>query len=248
MSELRAWRIREGQGSALELEELDFATDGLWKIFAERLEQWSVFEGRAFAKLAELGEGAGEYGERVRKAERARHLSCHLLGSVGTDFTEFSYEQQAEFMTTLWAVIDNEGLEQEFASLVGEEFIHALRDCQRRYRALLAEGAGHEPFPLAARRDRLRGHIRLYIAALISGVDDRDERALAAMRQALAPVEMLRGLELHCAGGIAHEGHEELDIDPLLTALDAVDLELGIQLGDHVDHALSESSGAWQST
>ena len=133
MAGLRARRDSEG-GQALAEEDLDFATDGLWKMFSDRLEQWQVFERPAFARFAgdEIVQGQFDYQARIGKAERARFLRNYLFGGLGTDFTRMPYLVQSEFIATIWTLIDQEGLEEEYASYVGADFLSTLRDAHRR--------------------------------------------------------------------------------------------------------------------
>ncbi|PRQ04012.1 hypothetical protein ENSA5_11950 [Enhygromyxa salina] len=242
-------------------QELDFATDGLWKVFAERLEQWRVFERRAFRRLAEAqaetriaAEASGvvvdkrefDYITRVERAERAGYLRNYLFGGLGTEFTRMPYLVQAEFIATIWTVIDKEGLEDEYAGLVGPELLDALRDIHRRYLVMLKarhDRGASSGFNLNARRARLQRRLMLYIAAAVVMADEDDEASVARTRAALAPVDMLRELDAQQAGSIAHEGDEEVETDRFLAELDAIDGLLGASgAGAEAEHVAERAN------
>jgi hypothetical protein len=220
------------KAKGLDEAELDFATDGLWYALRERLENWAVFERKAFVQLAEQqSEGEFDYRSRVVKAKRARALRRHLLAGIGINFTRKPYAEQVEFMVMIWQMIDHEGLADELAALIGSDFFWALRDCQRRYVEMVEAqvAAGHtSKYNLSDDRLRLRQALVQYQAAIIAMFDDRDADSVERVRRALSPIEMLREYNLRRAGGMALEGEERLDIDPLLAEQAAVNHALGI--------------------
>ena len=246
MSGLEQRRKAGGRDDASVEEDLDFATDGLWKIFAERLDQWRVFERQAFRRLAtKQTDKSFDYAAVVDRGGRATYLRDYLFGGLGTDFTRMPYHIQVELIATVWTLIDNERLESDYAELVGAEMIEALRDCHRHYLEMVKarlERGDESDFNLNARRARLQRRLTLYIAAVVVMADEDDEDSVGQAQKSLAPIDMLRELHSREAGTIAHEGDEEIEVDRLIAELDALDRALG--LGDDSD--LSESSGGWQ--
>lgn len=188
--------IQAGIANPLAEFDLDLFVDGLWIAIRERLTSWDVFQRKGAARLAALNIPNGfDYQARIDKADRAIRLRDRLFGETGTDFTRMAYIDQAEYMKTLWAVIDQENLVPGLVEFVDADFVDSLRDAHDHYVAMADRRGVQDPKPsskLAAPMGELQRGMQNYMISLLAMINDDDPANVAMIRSALRPMDTAR--------------------------------------------------------
>lgn len=173
---------------------LDQFADYLWGIVDDRLAHWEAFGLPAASRLAQQKPGNFDYAARIDKAREAFALRRQLLAE-GLDFTRRPYAEQAEYMVTLWKVIEQDKLDARLNHLIGADFFEALRDVHDHYVAMVerrssrAQGSAVNLRELAL---ALQKDIQNYVIALLAMIRDDDPDNVAMIRAALRPIDALR--------------------------------------------------------
>lgn len=231
---------RHGASSAAEDVELDLYVDALWSAVVSGLEHRRVFQRPAVSRLlAQQTEEGFDYAGCVKLAERADQAYRKLFGDERLEFTGLKFDEQSEYMKTLWAVITQEQLEPALAQIVGADIIGALADGQAKYETMVDERAQREQgssVNLRVLQSALQTRILNYVIAALAMVDDDDPANVAALRAALRPIDALRAQMDRERGrspkpGTADEA-DEAEIGELLAEEQAVDESLGGEQGD----------------
>ena len=189
-------RYREfGPTVAAEDNEDDGLADALLFVHRDRLENWQTFDRPAMHRLASTQTPDGfDYAARIDKARVAKRVATLLFGQ-GMDLTRLPFPEQAEHMRRITRMIEQEGLADALAELVGEDFTAALADASLRYQAMIERRAMRERGASINMREvnvALQQAIQDYMISLLSMIRDDDPDNVAAIRTALRPVDALR--------------------------------------------------------
>jgi hypothetical protein len=238
--------LEHSQASPAEEVEFDLYTDQLWAVIDSRLDHWEVFQRPAGVRLAaHQSPGGFDYVACVDEAKQAERVRELLFGLRGVDFTRLKYVEQAEYMTTLWQVIEQEELGEALVEFVGAKFYGALRDGQPRYLEMIEQRSARERGSNVNLRElalELQQAIQNYLIALLAGIRDDDSENVAIHRHALQPVDALRAQLERERGRVARGGDEDEDggeleeaaLADFLAEEQALEQELGLGVEDEL--------------
>lgn len=152
---------------------LDNEADRAWGALRMRIQAMAMLEPKKFPK-----------------AKRAAEIDSALF-SGGMNFLFAEYGTQSSRMAAILHQIDEDGLSADIDGIAGKDFLHAVRDIQPRYEAMVNE---------RLRRDKATGQNMLettrglqaaivnYASKIIGTIDDEEPDTVEAARVALLPI------------------------------------------------------------
>jgi hypothetical protein len=132
--------------------------------------------------------------DRYPKAQRAAELEAQLFGQ-GMEFLKADFPTQSINMSAILLRIQQDKLQAEIDALVGPDFLHAAREIQPRYEAMVSE---------RLRRDKATGQNFLemtrglqaaivnYATKLLAQADEDEPETIDTVRVALLPIANFR--------------------------------------------------------
>ena len=177
--------------------DFDFAVDGLWVALRRRLELDQAYAHSGLDALPpELAE-AGGLEELRAKAKLAQKLWERLFGANGTGFTKSKFIEQAESMSTLLSMLEQEPqLRAELEQVVGARPVAMLYACQKHYEDMVSNRLSRRSpgANLNELRSKLRVAIMAYVNAAMTLVRLDEPDTEAQVLDALRSILTLRNL------------------------------------------------------
>lgn len=124
------------------------------------------------------------------KARLAAELDAKLFAQ-GTEFLKAEYASQSSSMAVLLQRIDDDKLEKDINSVVGPDFLTAIRDVQPRYEAMVKERLRRDTASgqnLTERVRTIQNAIVNYASKVVGSVEHDDPATAESARVALLPI------------------------------------------------------------
>ena len=175
-------------------EEMDLAValDGVWVDLRDRLRSRLNYAQPGLIRLALASPTSPDidYAALVERAGRARILLARVFGPEGTLCRCKENEAYMQMSASLLRRIDDRGLREELALLLGEDLVAVLHDLQARFEraqarrpAVIIDSSLLEP-----PRARLRQALRLYVIAVLAMIDPFAPMKVETIEHSLAPL------------------------------------------------------------
>ena len=113
----------------------------------------------------------------------------------GLDYTRLAYDEQAEHMRTVAAVVEEQGCGEALHALIGPLLAAVFNDASRRYDAMIEQRAAQRrgsQVDLRAIYSDLTAALQGYVISLLSMYRPDDADNVAMIRRALRPIDALR--------------------------------------------------------
>jgi hypothetical protein len=124
------------------------------------------------------------------KAKLAAEIDAKLFAQ-GTEFLKSEYASQSSSMSVLLQTIDDDKMEKDINSVVGPDFLTAIRDVQPRYEAMVKERLRRDNASgqnLTERVRTIQNAIVNYASKVIGSVEHDEPATAEAARVALLPI------------------------------------------------------------
>ena len=124
------------------------------------------------------------------KAKLAAALDAKLFAQ-GTEFLKAEYASQSSSMAVLLQMIDHDKMERDLNSVVGPDFLTAIRHVQPRYEAMVKERLRRDTASgqnLTERVRTIQNAIVNYASKVVGSVEHDDPATAEAARVALLPI------------------------------------------------------------
>lgn len=124
------------------------------------------------------------------KAKLAAEIDAKLFAQ-GTEFLKSEYASQSSSMGSLLQMIEDDKMEKDINSVVGPDFLAAIRDVQPRYEAMVKERLRRDSASgqnLTERVRTIQNAIVNYASKVLGSVEHDDPATAEAARKALLPI------------------------------------------------------------
>ena len=176
--------------------QFDGGVDGLWTATHSRLHSWSAFEHPGLDPIADDESPlAALITEGRERADRAQAMVERLFGEDGLRPMRSPFHEQAEHTGALVRLIQEDGLEDELAALIGPRLVKALLGLQPIYEQMVLDRLADPKDKLTGLRElrrRLRRRISDYVTQILALVDEDEPASLDFVVAALEPIVALR--------------------------------------------------------
>ena len=187
----------------------DAAGDKLWATIYGHLWAWSAFEHTGFDAAVAAG---GELGKVIvaarAKADRAQEIVERLFGDEGLQPLRGPFHEQLEVTGAMVRLIEEDGLQDELAELVGAELVAAVIAVQPIYEEMARDrlvGSNEVSATIRELQRKLRFRINRYNVQILGMLDDDEPDSLERVKAALRPLIGMRE-ELARRGRAASQG------------------------------------------